>query len=74
MLRMSFMGHLEELRSRLLRAIGGLLVVFVLSIGFCKDLWNVVSAPAVTALTASGHKSPKSNGRSRLWSSSMSSI
>jgi sec-independent protein translocase protein TatC len=50
MLRMSFMEHLEELRARLLRAIIGLVVAFVLSIGFCKDLWNVVSAPAVDAL------------------------
>lgn len=58
MLRMSFMEHLEELRSRLLRAIGGLLVAFVLSIGFCKDLWNVVSAPAVTALKNLGINPP----------------
>ncbi|MBV8808355.1 MAG: twin-arginine translocase subunit TatC [Acidobacteriaceae bacterium] len=50
MLRMSFMEHLEELRSRLLKAIGGMLVAFLLSIGFCKDLWRVVSAPAVEAL------------------------
>ncbi len=50
MLRMSFMEHLEELRSRLLKAIGGMLVAFLLSIGFCKDLWRVVSAPAVLAL------------------------
>ncbi|MDQ2840207.1 MAG: twin-arginine translocase subunit TatC [Acidobacteriota bacterium] len=58
MLRMSFMAHLEELRSRLLRSIAGLLVVFVLSIGFCKDLWTVVSAPAVMALTHLGVKPP----------------
>jgi sec-independent protein translocase protein TatC len=50
MLRMSFMEHLEELRSRLLRAIIGLIVAFILSIGFCKDLWNIVSAPAIDAL------------------------
>ncbi len=50
MLRMSFMEHLEELRSRLIRAIIGLIVAFVLSIGFCKDLWNIVSAPAIEAL------------------------
>lgn len=50
MLRMSFMEHLEELRSRLIRAIIGLVVAFVLSIGFCKDLWNIVSAPAIDAL------------------------
>src|SRR6185437_2252070 len=42
MLRMSFMEHLEELRSRLLRAILGLVVAFVLCIGFCKELWEVV--------------------------------
>jgi sec-independent protein translocase protein TatC len=58
MLRMSFMEHLEELRSRLLRAIAGLLVAFVLSIGFCKDLWNVVSEPAVTALKHLGINPP----------------
>ncbi len=58
MLRMSFMEHLEELRSRLLRAIGGLIVAFILSIGFCKDLWEIVSAPAVTALKHLGINPP----------------
>ena len=58
MLRMSFMEHLEELRSRLLKAIGGLLVIFVLSIGFCKDLWQIVSAPAVEALQHLGINPP----------------
>lgn len=58
MLRMSFMGHLEELRTRLLRAISGLLVIFVLSIGFCKDLWEIVAAPAVTALKHLGVNPP----------------
>lgn len=58
MLRMSFMEHLEELRSRLLRAIAGLLVAFILSIGFCKDLWAIVSAPAVTALQHLGINPP----------------
>ncbi len=50
MLRMSFMGHLEELRTRLLRAIIGVVLAFVLSITFCKPLWNIISAPAVQAL------------------------
>ena len=58
MLRMSFMQHLEELRSRLLKAIGGVLVAFLLSIGFCKDLWRVVSAPAVEALKHLGVNPP----------------
>jgi len=50
MLRMSFMEHLEELRARLFRAIIGVVVAFVLSLTFCKPLWNIVSAPAVDAL------------------------
>jgi sec-independent protein translocase protein TatC len=58
MLRMSFMEHLEELRSRLLRAILGLVVAFILSIGFCKDLWEIVSAPAVDALRLLGVNPP----------------
>ena len=58
MLRMSFMEHLEELRSRLLRAIGGLIVFFLVSIVFCKDLWNIVSAPAVEALKHLGVNPP----------------
>jgi sec-independent protein translocase protein TatC len=58
MLRMSFMEHLEELRSRLIKAIAGLVVAFILCIGFCKDLWLVVSAPAVIALTHLGINPP----------------
>ncbi len=50
MLRMSFMEHLEELRTRLFRAIVGVVVAFVLSLTFCKPLWTIVSAPAVDAL------------------------
>ena len=55
---MSFMEHLEELRTRLLRAILGLVVAFLLSIGFCKDLWEIVSAPAVDALRHLGVNPP----------------
>jgi len=51
MLRMSFMEHLEELRTRLIRSLGGLVVAFFISLGFCKELWNIISAPAITALT-----------------------
>jgi sec-independent protein translocase protein TatC len=50
MLRMSFMEHLEELRARLIRALGGIVVAFLLSLTFCKPLWDVVEQPAVTAL------------------------
>jgi sec-independent protein translocase protein TatC len=58
MLRMSFMEHLEELRGRIIRAIAGLLVAFLLSITFCKELWEVVSSPAVLALRHLGINPP----------------
>jgi len=50
MLRMSFMEHLEELRARLIKALLGIVVAFLLSLTFCKPLWDVVVAPAVIAL------------------------
>ncbi|HVP45466.1 MAG TPA: twin-arginine translocase subunit TatC [Bryobacteraceae bacterium] len=56
MLRMSFLEHLEELRSRILRALGGVGVAFVISLTFCNDLWKIVSAPAVGALKTLGYK------------------
>lgn len=59
MLRMSFMEHLEELRTRLLRAIVGLVVAFLLSMFFTKDLWRIVSEPAVAALTHLGINPPE---------------
>src|SRR5689334_4458554 len=50
MLRMSFMEHLEELRSRIIRALMGLGVIFVLCILFANKLWEIVSEPAIVAL------------------------
>jgi sec-independent protein translocase protein TatC len=55
MLRMSFMEHLEELRTRILRALIGVVVAFVASIYFCKDLWRIVQSPAATALKHLGY-------------------
>jgi len=54
MLRMSFLEHLEELRSRILKALAGVGVAFVLSIVFANNLWNIVSEPAMTALHTLG--------------------
>src|SRR5579871_3907723 len=54
MLRMSFMEHLEELRSRILRMLAGVGIAFVLSLTFCNELWRLVSAPAVDALRTLG--------------------
>jgi sec-independent protein translocase protein TatC len=51
MLRMSFLEHLEELRSRIFKALAGIAVAFVLSLGFSSQLWDFVCKPAVGALT-----------------------
>ncbi len=51
MLRMSFLEHLEELRSRIIRALMGVGVAFVVSIIFTDKLWDFVTAPAREALT-----------------------
>ena len=50
MLRMSFMEHLEELRKRIIHALMGVGVAFVLSLIFANELWLFVSRPAVQAL------------------------
>lgn len=56
MVRMSFLGHLEELRSRIIKALIGLGVAFVLCVGFAIPLWEIVSAPALDALRKIGIK------------------
>jgi sec-independent protein translocase protein TatC len=50
MLRMSFMEHLEELRSRIIKALYGLVVAFVASLVYAGQLWDIISDPAVEAL------------------------
>lgn len=50
MLRMSFMEHLEELRTRILRSIIGIALAFFVSMFFAKELWRIVEEPAVGAL------------------------
>jgi sec-independent protein translocase protein TatC len=50
MLRMSFMEHLEELRSRLIKMLLGLGVGFVLSMAFARQIWLGIQAPAADAL------------------------
>src|SRR5579871_3853830 len=50
MLRMSFLEHLEELRSRIIKMLIGVGVAFVLSLTFASPLWDIISAPAVEAL------------------------
>jgi sec-independent protein translocase protein TatC len=50
MVRMSFMEHLEELRSRILKAVAGIVVAAIASLSFSNPLWDFVSRPAVEAL------------------------
>jgi sec-independent protein translocase protein TatC len=50
MLRMSFLDHLQELRSRIIKILIGVAVAFALSLTFSGAMWNVVSQPAVEAL------------------------
>ena len=50
MLRMSFMEHLEELRSRIIKALYGLVIAFVGSLIYAGPLWDIISDPAVEAL------------------------
>lgn len=54
MLRMSFMEHLEELRTRIIRALMGFGVAFLVCIVFCYQLWDFVRAPATDALRKIG--------------------
>jgi len=58
MLRMSFLGHLEELRRRLIYMVAGLGVSFVLCLTFCDRLWVVVQEPAMKALRDLGVPNP----------------
>jgi sec-independent protein translocase protein TatC len=56
MLRMSFLEHLEELRSRIIRSLMGVAVAFALSLTYSNALWDFVCQPAVGALKTLGYK------------------
>jgi sec-independent protein translocase protein TatC len=58
MLRMSFMDHLAELRSRIIKALIGCGVAFAVSLCFSEPLWNFVRQPAAKALLALGYNPP----------------
>jgi sec-independent protein translocase protein TatC len=53
---MSFLEHLEELRTRILRALMGLGIAFVVSLTFSERLWMIVQKPAAAALETLGYK------------------
>jgi sec-independent protein translocase protein TatC len=58
MLRMSFLEHLQELRSRIVKMVFGVLIAVLVSFSFCNPLWRLIAAPAIEALTALGIKPP----------------
>lgn len=59
MLSMSLMEHLVELRSRIVKALYGLAIAFVLSLSFAGQLWDVIKAPATEALKHLGVNPPR---------------
>jgi sec-independent protein translocase protein TatC len=55
MARMSFLEHLEELRTRLIRCALGLIVSFFGCMFFMNQMWDWVRQPAVVALKSLGY-------------------
>ncbi len=51
MVRMSFLGHLEELRHRIIMVVYGMAAAFCIALLFRNEMWDLVSKPATTALT-----------------------
>ena len=54
MLRMSFLEHLEELRSRIISTLWGFGAAFLACLVFANQLWQIVMAPAKDALQRVG--------------------
>ena len=55
MARMSFLEHMEELRTRLIRSVLGLVVAFFGCMLFMNQMWDFVRRPAVVALKSLGY-------------------
>lgn len=55
MARMSFLEHLEELRTRLIRCALGLIVSFFGCMLFMNQMWDWVRQPAIVALKSLGY-------------------
>jgi sec-independent protein translocase protein TatC len=54
MLRMSFMEHLDELRTRIIRALWGFGAIFLLCVIFSNQLFEIVKRPGDIALKNTG--------------------
>jgi sec-independent protein translocase protein TatC len=55
MLRMSILGHLDELRTRILRALIGFGVAYLACMLFATQLWKFVQAPGLAAFKELGN-------------------
>lgn len=53
--RETFVSHLIELRSRLIRAIVGVLIVFLCLVNWARDIYTLLAAPMLAALPEGGH-------------------
>ncbi|MBV8816784.1 MAG: twin-arginine translocase subunit TatC [Acidobacteriaceae bacterium] len=59
MLKMSFLEHLEELRSRIIKALYGLAIAFIASLLYAGKLWDIIQEPAAEALKNLGVNPPR---------------
>ncbi|HWT54486.1 MAG TPA: twin-arginine translocase subunit TatC [Rhodocyclaceae bacterium] len=51
----TFVSHLIELRSRLIRAIVGIIIVFLCLVNWARDIYTLLAAPMLAALPEGGH-------------------
>jgi sec-independent protein translocase protein TatC len=51
----SFVSHLIELRSRLIRAIVGVIIVFLCLVNWAREIYTLLAAPMLAALPEGGH-------------------
>jgi len=56
MVRMSFLEHLQELRTRIFKALGGVAAGFLLSLTFSGPLWDLARQPSAQALRTLGYE------------------
>lgn len=51
----TFVSHLIELRSRLIRAIVGVIIVFLCMVNWAREIYTLLAAPMLAALPEGGH-------------------
>ena len=51
----TFVSHLIELRSRLIRAIVGVVVVFLCLVNWAREIYTLLATPMLAALPEGGH-------------------